>query len=297
MWQRVLVDNLKSMIPFKPALRKIYRRVRPYDSNPENDELSFQQGLSIVRQCVKRDASIDRVVELGTGWIPIIPNILQLCGAKQFIYTDVDRLMDHKTRNFAKELVMERVDEIESATRIDKRILLKNADADRKEEFRCPPDLHRLPAERFDLIYSRAVLEHVQPGDILNILVESRRILKPDGLGIHLIDNSDHFEHRDKTLSRVNFLKYSDLIWWFACINIQNYQNRLRHSDYIELIKQTHYEILHSSGEVDDKCVDDVRSMKLADRFLGYSAEDLSILQSEFVIKKRQAPADCTRIS
>jgi len=41
-------------------------------------------------------------------------------------------------------------------------------------------------------------------------------------------------KHQDKSLSRVDFLRYEDGLYWkLACFNPHAYQNRLRHSDYI----------------------------------------------------------------
>jgi SAM-dependent methyltransferase len=82
--------------------------------------------------------------------------------------------------------------------------------------------LRALPAGCVDFIWSQAVLEHVRRSEMDELLVELRRVLKPDGVASHRIDLEDHFEHS------LNNLRFSDRVWesdWMAKAGF--YTNRL----------------------------------------------------------------------
>src|SRR5262249_4125798 len=101
-------------------------------------------------------------------------------------------------------------------------------------EYMAPCNCASLPLadHSVDVIYSRAVLEHVPPPVIRRIFVESRRVLTKSGVMCHFIDPSDHLEHRDKSISRIHFLRFSDAVFRLMCLNALNYHNRMRHSEY-----------------------------------------------------------------
>lgn len=139
-----------------------------------------------------------------------------------------------------------------------------------------------------DLVISRATLEHVPEDQLRVFLAQFHRILRPGGATCHLIDNSDHWQHDDKSLSRVAFLRYeeTDWVWRLAQMNTQGFQNRLRHSDYRALLEEAGFRTVLAQGTPDPKCLDDLRSLPLAARFRGKPAEDLAILTSLYVAVK-----------
>lgn len=95
----------------------------------------------------------------------------------------------------------------------------------------------------FDACISTDTLEHIPPGDLLRIFVELMRILRSGGLVSAVIDYSDHYAHTDASISRLNFLQFSENE--FALHNHSvHYQNRMRHGDYLALFKQVGFEVL-----------------------------------------------------
>ena len=86
----------------------------------------------------------------------------------------------------------------------------------------------------FDACISTSTFEHIPIADLRAILIELRRILRPGGIVSAHIDYSDHYEHTDKSITRLNYLRYDEKSW--ARHNHRNhYQNRLRHGHYVEL--------------------------------------------------------------
>lgn len=65
-------------------------------------------------------------------------------------------------------------------------------------EYRAPVEATALvaEAERFDLIFSYTVLEHVPPAELPNLLVSTGTLLKPGGVALHFVDLEDHLEPR-----------------------------------------------------------------------------------------------------
>ena len=146
----------------------------------------------------------------------------------------------------------------------------------------APCDCRRvpLPDASIDIVTSRAVLEHIPPSVIDEIFLDSFRVLVPDGLACHVVDNSDHWEHRDKSISTVNFLKFSDFVFRLTCINSLNYQNRLRHSEYLDLLLRSGFEILRQHGHVDARAVSALQSLPVAERFRRFAPEELATISS-----------------
>lgn len=141
------------------------------------------------------------------------------------------------------------------------------------------------PAEHFDLIISNSVLEHVPEPELPALLGECRRILKPAGICSFWVDYQDHWSYFDKGLSPHNFLQFSDRIWPLYNPGLQ-YQNRLRHSDYIKAFESSGFEVLSVEPRLGE-----APSMQIAEKFARYRANDLSILGAWFVLAK--SPGAC----
>jgi len=88
-----------------------------------------------------------------------------------------------------------------------------------------------LEGNSFDLVSSTYTLEHIPRRDIVAILAESRRLLRPGGLVSSTIDMRDHFAFFDPAISTYNFLKFGDRAWALVNSPLQ-FQNRLRLPDH-----------------------------------------------------------------
>jgi SAM-dependent methyltransferase len=131
-----------------------------------------------------------------------------------------------------------------------------------------------------DIVVSRAVLEHVPPPVIAAIFREARRVLRSGGRMLHLVDQSDHWSHRDRSINAVHFLKYPDWIFRLTCVNPQNYQNRLRHSEYRAMVASEGFLLKREEIDVDRACFDALAKMRVDGKFRGFSREDLATTSS-----------------
>lgn len=126
--------------------------------------------------------------------------------------------------------------------------------------------------EKFDCVTSWNTLEHIPIEDIIPVLEESYRILKKRGIVVMNIDYSDHFSHADEEISSFNFLKYSDKKWKYHNSRLQ-YQNRLRHSEFVQLFKACKLQVL-TEKKVVEKPIKDVKE-NLSEKYVGFSDDDL----------------------
>jgi hypothetical protein len=138
-------------------------------------------------------------------------------------------------------------------------------------------------------VFSNAVLEHVPVPEVQRLLVESARILRPNGYMVHLIDPGDHFSYADPSVSPINFLRFSERE--FAKYNSAfMYQNRLRAPEWRDLIQHHRFEILHWRGSLDAHALRALPSLPLYRSFSHFSPEDLCTTVI-WVIAKRLAAA------
>ena len=94
-----------------------------------------------------------------------------------------------------------------------------------------------------DCVTSTSTFEHVPAEDIGPILAECHRILRPGGVASFIIDYGDHYAYFDRSLTRYNFLGYSERHWRLYNSALQ-YQNRLRHSEYVALVRRSGFDIV-----------------------------------------------------
>ena len=69
---------------------------------------------------------------------------------------------------------------------------------------------------------------------------------------LHTVDNSDHWERVDKSISKVNLLQYSDFVFRLTWLNSQNYQNRMRHPEYVTLARKAGFSVIMDRRNVDE---------------------------------------------
>jgi SAM-dependent methyltransferase len=296
---KCIADNCKALVPFHDRLRQVKYRFLEYEGGAAKDLLTIRQGLDQV-DWIQRQTSLSSsiVLEIGSGWQPLIPMIFALAGASKIYMTDLSRLCTPASLRAAftclrkqKPLLLDRLSISEDL--LDRSLTLRPGPVEEslralRINYLAPCDCRHLdlPDESLDIITSRAVMEHIPPGVIQDIYLESHRVLKQGGLTCHWIDNSDHWEHVDKTISRVNFLRFSESRFKWTTVNSLNYQNRLRHSEYVALLNNAGFKIIREERVVDDAAVALLASFPLHDRFLHFDRTDLSTVTTMLLAVK-----------
>jgi SAM-dependent methyltransferase len=142
-----------------------------------------------------------------------------------------------------------------------------------------------LPSASIDAMTSTYTMEHIPPDDIRAILRESRRLLKPGGLFLALIDYQDHYSYRDRSITAYNFLTFNQTQWRLYNSSI-HYQNRLRHREYEALFREAGFETVEVSvnaGSDADRAV--CAALVVAPEFSRFTPEELAVRKGKFVLR------------
>ena len=242
-----------SVVPGGRALHSIVqRRVTKTLPMPEQDfadrcEIALQH-LHAVRQHLGQPLEEARFFEFGAGWDLIVPQVYFSAGVRHQHIVDLHRLVSPDLVEDANRR-LRRIGAITS-TQTHQTCVSLEALPDQNGKplnamlselgivYQAPADATNtgLPDASFDVVTSSLVLEHV-PGPVIGaIFREMFRIVRPGGVVSSSIDMSDHYSHADPAVAPWNFLRYGSTTWRLMNPPIL-YQNRLRTSEQLELIR------------------------------------------------------------
>ncbi|HEY4045911.1 MAG TPA: class I SAM-dependent methyltransferase [Acidobacteriaceae bacterium] len=240
------------------------------------------------------------VFELGTGWFPVVPVGLFLCGAQEIWTWDI---VPHLKLDRLK-LTIRRFLELEQKQKLQDHITPEPARLEFLREVlrRCespqspePAELldslgihyrlgnagqSGLPGQSVNLIVSNVVFEYLSPEQLSETLREFRRIASPDSVMSHSIDLRDQYASFDSRITFFNFLRFSDRQWRYLNNPIIPL-NRLRVSDYRRAFSESGFQMVDETNQQGDPS--ELARIPLAQRFRGYPVEDLLVLYTDLV--------------
>ena len=241
------------------------------------------------RRAVEQFGSgLETVVELGTGWYPVVPLALRLLGAQRVISIDLSPLLSAQRvlSTVQRCLALVRAGALDGVGEDDivwmERILANGSGKDAQTllgelgiEVRCADARETgLVRGSVDLFVSNNTFEHI-PGDVLGgILGEFRRVGRSGSVMSHFVDMADHYAGFDRSITVFNYLQYSDRQWRLFNNPLQ-YQNRLRLSDYRALHRASGWSVVDEDLHAEP--VEVLRTVSLAPRFQGMSEDDLRV--------------------
>lgn len=244
----------------------------------------------------KREENV--ILELGTGWYPIIPVVFYLADGGRIISIDIHNWVRKENqlrtfRKFEEWRTRGLLDDHISAINEDKwrklLELIRDAADDGIEQINDTIGLKCLQQDAralelgdnsIDFICSNNTLEHIDREYLDPILREFVRILKPAGVMSHFIDMSDHFAHRDGKITVHNFLRYSEKQWRIIDNRIQP-QNRLRFVDYKRLYRIIGIPITEEL--VIDQNKMELDKIRIHEEYASYTREELAITHGYLV--------------
>jgi hypothetical protein len=204
------------------------------------------------------------VLEVGAGRDLAVPLALRRLGVREVIACDVERLAKLDLIQHAADRLLAGQVQLQSWSDLE-RFGVK---------YRAP---HYVSASdpKVACSCSNEVLEHVPP-DQLAVLLKALRAVTT-GITTHSIDYSDHYARSDASLSRLNFLRYSDEEWR-RFNSRKQYVSRLRHSDYLQMFRGAGFEIVEESSIAGTP-----PDAKIADQFSRYEPADLFAVSGKIV--------------
>jgi hypothetical protein len=241
------------------------------------------------------------VVEVGTGFVPLLPVGLFLAGAAAVHTYDVARLSNTaRTLDLLHQIVASAdsgaLERECPWTQPDRLARLREIAAD-------PPagldpllaamsisyhvgDATRsgLDARSVELFVTNNVFEHVPAGVISALLAEAYRTGVPGALLSHHIDLRDHYAKFDRSVSVYNSLRYSSRQWRYLNSRMEP-QNRLRHSDYLRLVDEAGFDLLLDDSRTGPAAA--FAAVRPAPEFRRYADDDLRVIDMWVAARRR----------
>jgi hypothetical protein len=252
--------------------RQLPRRAETLDAF-----LETAQKIVAISAFRRADFGKAHFLEIGSGRDLAVAVALRMLGVAKISCTDITRLaklplIEHAARHFAARLSM-------PAPKLQDWQQLRAFGI----EYLAPFDLRTaaIGSGSIDCFYSVDTLEHIPAHDLSQVLKQTRLMLKSNGCSIHMIDYSDHYA-RGQELSRLNFLRFSDMEWERFNSPLQ-YVNRLRHSEYLAMFKTAGFSV--SRAETDREAPDADVIDHLAPRFEAFDLADLCTVRAMLLLK------------
>jgi hypothetical protein len=268
--------------------------------------------LDYYETCSRRPREDFSALEIGTGWFPIIPLGLYLCGAREIWTYDIVRLLRLDTFYTVLDyyILLYRTGELKEVlpaaipSRVER--LVQFSSSPRKigpEECLERLGIHALigdvrvtglPQGSIDFVFSHGVLEHFPWEMLVEALKELRRVSGQDSVMSHYLGLADQFASFDRSITPYNFLRYSKRAWrWLDSPMIP--QNRLRISDYRTAFSGAGF-VVAASEDIRGK-EEDLASIRLAPEFVQCNKDDLLVLFSWLITRPKESAMDPTRVS
>ncbi len=267
-------------LPFGRGLRRLKRRMVGYRPDPGNLRDTLQNWSQMRAALSHAGGSIEgaTVLEIGTGWFPTIPVLQCLQGAKHVYMSDLNVHLDDVS--FAATLAF-----LRGVFPEDERLRAIRSRSDLPLTYLAPFDVNVLADGSIDLVTSRTVLEHIPPDVLVQLLKALRPKLSPRGRMVHLVDHSDHLEHSDKSISKINFLTWPERKHAWVNRLTREGENRLRHHEYPALFAEAGYRVTLEQDKVHEPTRRLAKSLPLQPHYAAMTAEQLATMASLYVLE------------
>jgi hypothetical protein len=295
-----------SLLPASHFWNELFQRyvTRSLDLSPERFEMRLDCCRIHLENFLELQSAPNRqytVYELGTGWYPVVPVGMFLCGAKRVWTSDIASFLSRKRLKvmFGMFLEYERAGKLNKflSRMLPERFvhfkrIANNVESSEPAKVLEELEIHfevrdaqntRLETGSIDFFVSTGVLEYIPPAILKNILIEAGRIGSAEMIQSHYLNLVDQYSYFDRSVTPFNFLKYSERQWKLYNSPIA-WLNRLRISDYRQLFTSLGFEVIkevNTSGSVEV-----LRQIRLATEFQKYSEADLLVLTSWLAAKR-----------
>jgi SAM-dependent methyltransferase len=300
---KAIIQRIVSCLPDSLANKVYYAIQRRWGRLQHIDPIPyFKQAILLIKLSREHwPANGPAILEVGTGRTVNIPFAFWLAGAghiatfdlngylrPELIVESLDAFRENRTQLQALfsqsgiPIIHDRWDALLACSTAEEALSVAHI------EYHAPADAANtaFPPASIDLHISVNVLEHVPHQVLKKIFAEAHRILRPQGCLVHTVDTSDHFAQTDPQLNAVNFLRYSQHEWTRIAGNQYMYQNRLRASEYLELLKQAVFSIENKSIEQDMNALKALTDgFPIHADFQNHAKEDLATTKLDFLAR------------
>jgi len=264
---KAIVQKTISFLPQKQRINYWFQKHVTKGVNLSDEYFGYKiehaaDHLRFFRKYGSKDLSSSSVLELGTGWYPVVPialflNDLPMVHSLDLSnWTSADNIRttcqkygewstEGRLSEFLDDINPERWQTIMELARDERSDLDQMCEKINLHRWVGDARKTEFATDSIDLICSNNTFEHIPEAILRDILKEFQRIIKSDGVMSHFIDMSDHFAHFDSSINIYNFLRYDERTWNRIDNSIQP-QNRMRFRDYQDLYEKLKLPISHT---------------------------------------------------
>jgi hypothetical protein len=283
------VQRLLSFLPARvadPVYHGIQQQWRGIPLEVQDQRAFLDEVASLLKQVRGKSLSGLRIVELGSGWYPVLPLLLtRYYGARIVDTFDVNQHYSKARIAAAAREIMKIVPRL-----VDDSVLQETANTGKLP---CSVQYHprtkiqeysRLTGGTTDLALSRLVIPYIYPETLREIHLSSRQWLTQDALWIHSLNTSDERAREDSTLHQFDFLRYSEQEWMRISGNRYAYCNRLRLPQYRSLFASAGWHVEREQAAISSRAIETLNSVPLHADFSDLSPETLSADSIRFTL-------------
>lgn len=309
MWKYAAVATAARAFSLTTATRWAYRRLgnvalarmRVADGLPDR---YLERARRLLGTCEERAILRpgDAVLELGTGWVHWEALILRLFHDVEITLYDVcDNRLFTAFRCYVEQLD-DHLDTLGAELGLDTdrvRTARERLAAARAAEsfdelydvlhlrYVLDPSgtLEGLPDDRYALVVSADVLEHVDAATMPDYLSRAASLLRPGGYSLHQIDLVDHFHYFDPSCSPKHFYRYDDHTWRRRWNSAVQYVNRIQRPEWLDLFENSGLTLVH-----EQRVSEPMGAIPRSGAFRGLSQEDVDCQQT-ILLHQRPEPA------
>ena len=296
---KAILQSIFSIIPFGEYMNYFFQT--KITRNLPIKETEFKERLFLAQKHIENfqkynssNLSEATFYEFGAGWDMAQPLLLYTMGVNHQIIVDIRRLVRPELINNSIKII-ENLNEVFNFLRLPKTYIKDKLEFESVFlkfygiQYKAPYDARKtgLSDDSIDCITSTNTLEHIPPNEIKAILKECYRILKKDGILSFQIDYQYHYSYFDKNISVYNFLKFNQATWNTFFSPPLQYQSRLRHKDYLQLLCESGFNILEENyygGTPSD--IEQIKTVRINKEFSNYDLNELVIRGTMIVLRK-----------
>jgi len=296
-------ERILDLLPRNASYRihwQLQRRLGVLSNLSPNNVLRELQEIAHFRNLTNYEMDWHvRLFEVGTGWLALAPVVFYLAGAETIVTVDIYNHLRERALKRVLEILGGNLSAVSQAVGVDKREITeryrriaKNGKLNEilhscRIDYRAPTRLYDvgLPEASYDLFYSRSVLQRIPNNELKKTLQATYKSLRPGGLSYHVIHHTDHNIRHIRTGQVLKYLGWHDSIYELIQSKRFNYQNRLRHSDFLRIFKEVGFEVSYVDVEtLPDSFLENIR---LTLRFRRYPRNDLLISKTRILLRKK----------
>ena len=303
------IQGVLARVPFGTSVNDALQKVSGgrIDEGAHIDIKFRNDWLVLMDMLAGLDFSVQdkELMEVGTGWLPVLPLCFALAGARRVHTFDLNRHLRHSAVPGALKRLELHLAELANACRqpeseVRQRYAHLSAAASGAElleragmVYHAPADatVTALPDASISLVFSNSVLEHVPSAILGPMMRESRRIMTRDGLVLHSVNCGDHYAYFDRSITPIHYLRFDER-GWRKWNNDLLFQNRLRPSDFVSSAESEGLVMVRRIQTVRADLLSGLAHTPIAPEFRRYSDEELCTTSVTFAARRPEFQGD-----